>query len=105
MGAVTGLDYTPVTRYENTHTNDELISLALNSPSDLVKELGLRLHLALLGEYDDEGNPKSDGEEKEFSVTKVKGNVITCQDAATFQVTCPGCYHPFKLIQSLNERT
>ena len=105
MGAVTGLDYMPITRYDNTHTNDELISLALNSPSELVKELGIRLHLALCGEYDEEGVPKSDKPElNDFCVEKTVGNVTMCQDAATYKVGCPGCFHEFTLINSTLEK-
>jgi subtilisin-like proprotein convertase family protein len=106
MGAVTGLDYMPITRYDNTHTNDELISLALNSPSELVRELGIRLHLALCGEYDDEeGVPKSDKPElNDFCVEKTVGNVTMCQDAATYKVGCPGCFHEFTLINSTLEK-
>lgn len=106
MGALTGLDYMPITRYDNTHTNDELISMALNSPSELVKELGIRLHLALCGEYDDEeGVPKSDKPElNDFCVEKTVGNVTMCQDAATYKVGCPGCFHEFTLINSTLEK-
>lgn len=107
MGATTGLDYMPVTRYGRTHTNDELINLALNSPSDLVKEMGVRLHRALCGDYDEEGNEKKktgDDELKDFCVEKTIGNVTTCQDAATYKVECPGCMHQFRLTDSRLER-
>lgn len=104
MGSVTGLDYMPITRYANTHTTDELINLALNSPSELVRELGARLHLALCGEYDENGVSKDVRELSAFCVEKTINNVATCQDASTYQVKCPGCYHQFALIHSELEK-
>jgi hypothetical protein len=105
MSAITGLDYTPITRYDNTHTPDELINLALNSPSDLVRALGICLHKALCGDYDDDGVEKSDDQEVcSFSVEKIIGNVTTCQDAATYQVKCPGCFYQFPLVESELEK-
>lgn len=105
MSATTGLDYTSITRYENTHTTDELINLALNSPSELVRELGLRLHFALCGMYDEEGIPVANRPElKSFYVEKTLNNVTTCQDATTYQVKCPGCFHQFPLIDSELEK-